>query len=90
MLRRGLELLAMLKQELAKIDAEDIHQLQHAWELPHRVWIAEVVPRRTHMPARYNVCSRSLHFEKRSILMSLAVRYRHALRKVLLRCRLFI
>jgi adenylylsulfate reductase subunit A len=46
-LNRGLELLAMLKEDLALLGAEDLHQLQRAWELHHRVWTAESVTRHT-------------------------------------------
>ena len=37
LLTRGLELLAMLKEDLDHLGAEDLHQLQRAWELQHRV-----------------------------------------------------
>ena len=37
LLTRGLEHLAMLKEDLDKLGAEDLHQLQRAWELQHRV-----------------------------------------------------
>jgi len=47
MLNRGLELLAMLKEDLDHIGAEDLHQLQRAWELHHRVWTSESVTRHT-------------------------------------------
>lgn len=47
MLRRGLELLAMLREDLEHIGAEDLHQLQRAWELHHRVWTAESVTHHT-------------------------------------------
>ncbi|NTV94064.1 MAG: adenylyl-sulfate reductase subunit alpha [Thiobacillus sp.] len=47
MLDRGLELLAMLKEDLAHIGAENLHQLQRAWELSHRVWTSESVLRHT-------------------------------------------
>jgi adenylylsulfate reductase subunit A len=47
MLNRGLELLAMLKEDLEHLGAEDLHQLQRAWELHHRVWTAESVTRHT-------------------------------------------
>jgi adenylylsulfate reductase subunit A len=47
MLTRGLELLSMLKADLDHIGAEDLHQLQRAWELNHRVWTAEAVLRHT-------------------------------------------
>ncbi|MBI5786084.1 MAG: adenylyl-sulfate reductase subunit alpha [Rhodocyclales bacterium] len=47
LLERGLELLAMLKEDLAHLGAEDLHQLQRAWELQHRVLTAEAVARHT-------------------------------------------
>ena len=47
MLNRGLELLTMLKEDLDHIGADDLHQLQRAWELQHRVWTAEAVLRHT-------------------------------------------
>ena len=47
MLNRGLELLAMLKEDLDHLGAEDLHQLQRAWELHHRVWTSESVIRHT-------------------------------------------
>ncbi len=47
MLNRGMELLTMLKEDLDHIGAEDLHQLQRAWELNHRVWTAEAVLRHT-------------------------------------------
>jgi adenylylsulfate reductase, subunit A len=47
MLNRGLELLTMLKEDLDHIGAEDLHQLQRAWELNHRVWTSEAVLRHT-------------------------------------------
>ena len=47
MLKRGLELLTLLREDLDHIGAEDIHQLQRAWELQHRVWTAEAVLRHT-------------------------------------------
>ncbi len=47
MLNRGLELLGMLKEDLAHIGADSLHQLQRAWELNHRVWTAESVMRHT-------------------------------------------
>ncbi|MGC8515702.1 MAG: adenylyl-sulfate reductase subunit alpha [Thermoplasmata archaeon] len=46
-LTRGLELLTMLKEDLQLLGAEDLHQLQRAWELVHRVWTAEAVIRHT-------------------------------------------
>lgn len=47
MLERGLELMTMLKEDLAHIGAENLHQLQRAWELNHRVWTSEAVLRHT-------------------------------------------
>jgi len=47
LLNRGLELLIMLKEDLEKLAAENLHQLQRAWELHHRVWTAEAVIRHT-------------------------------------------
>jgi adenylylsulfate reductase subunit A len=47
LLDRGLELLAMLKEDLLFLGAEDLHQLQRAWELHHRVLTAEAVARHT-------------------------------------------
>jgi adenylylsulfate reductase subunit A len=47
MLNRGLELLTMLKEDLDHIGATDLHQLQRAWELSHRVWTSEAVIRHT-------------------------------------------
>jgi adenylylsulfate reductase subunit A len=47
MLNRGLELMAMLKEDLAHLGAENLHQLQRAWELQHRVWTSEAVLRHT-------------------------------------------
>ncbi len=47
MLNRGLELLTMLKEDLERLGAEDLHQLQRAWELYHRVWTSESVIRHT-------------------------------------------
>src|ERR1041384_5612945 len=47
LLARGLELLTMLKEDLDHIGAEDLHQLQRAWELQHRVLASECVARHT-------------------------------------------
>ena len=47
LLERGLELLTMLKEDMAKIGAEDLHQLQRAWELHHRLLASESVTRHT-------------------------------------------
>src|SRR6185503_16150176 len=47
LLTRGLELLQMLKEDMAYIGAEDLHQLQRAWELQHRVLASEAVTQHT-------------------------------------------
>src|SRR5579862_6941491 len=47
LLNRGLELMTMLREDLAHVAAEDLHQLQRAWELQHRVTTAEAVLRHT-------------------------------------------
>src|SRR5207247_8653729 len=41
LLERGLELLAMLKEDMAHMGAEDLHQLQRTWELNHRLLASE-------------------------------------------------
>ena len=47
LLHRALENLAMLREDFASIGAADLHQLQRAWELDHRIWTAEAVVRHT-------------------------------------------
>jgi adenylylsulfate reductase subunit A len=47
LLNRGMELLTMLKEDLEHLGAEDLHQLQRAWELHHRVLTSEAVARHT-------------------------------------------
>lgn len=47
LLTRGLELLTMLKEDISRLGAEDLHQLQRAWELQHRVLASESVTRHT-------------------------------------------
>ena len=47
LLTRGLELLGMLKEDVAKLGAEDLHQLQRAWELQHRLLASECVTQHT-------------------------------------------
>ncbi len=47
LLTRGLELLSTLKEDLDKLGAEDLHQLQRAWELQHRVLASESVAQHT-------------------------------------------
>ncbi|MCX7013000.1 MAG: adenylyl-sulfate reductase subunit alpha [Candidatus Sumerlaeota bacterium] len=40
-LERGLELLGFLKEDSAKLAAEDLHELMRCWENVHRMWQAE-------------------------------------------------
>jgi adenylylsulfate reductase subunit A len=47
LLNRGLELLQMLTEDFENIGAENLHQLQRAWELQHRILTAEAVARHT-------------------------------------------
>ena len=47
LLKRGLELLLTLKEDADHLAAENLHQLQRAWELQHRIWTAEAVLRHT-------------------------------------------
>jgi len=47
LLEKGLSLLSMLKEDFSHVGAEDLHQLQRAWELNHRIWVAEAVIRHT-------------------------------------------
>ncbi|NKB75998.1 MAG: adenylyl-sulfate reductase subunit alpha [Gammaproteobacteria bacterium] len=47
LLLRGLELLATLHEDLEHIGAEDLHQLQRAWELRHRAIASECVVQHT-------------------------------------------
>ncbi len=47
LLNRGQELMDMLREDMEHIGAEDLHQLQRAWELRHRVLTAESVLRHT-------------------------------------------
>ena len=47
LLIRGIELLSMLREDLSYIGAEDLHQLQRAWELQHRVLASEAVAQHT-------------------------------------------
>jgi adenylylsulfate reductase subunit A len=47
LLTRGLELLGTLREDLDKIGAEDLHQLQRAWELKHRLLASESVTHHT-------------------------------------------
>ena len=47
MLTRGLELLGILEEDLKHVGAEDLHQLQRAWELNHRVLTSQSVAHHT-------------------------------------------
>jgi len=47
LLLRGLHLLATLHEDLEHIGAEDLHQLQRAWELKHRAIASECVTQHT-------------------------------------------
>jgi adenylylsulfate reductase subunit A len=47
MLTRGLELLGILEEDLEHVGAEDLHQLQRAWELNHRVLTSQSVAHHT-------------------------------------------
>jgi adenylylsulfate reductase subunit A len=47
LLNRSLELLDTLKEDAEHLGAEDLHQLQRAWELQHRIMTAEAVARHT-------------------------------------------
>jgi adenylylsulfate reductase subunit A len=47
LLDRGLELLGMLKEDMAHMGAEDLHQLQRTWELHHRLLASESVTHHT-------------------------------------------
>jgi len=47
LLTRGLEMLAMLREDMDHIGAEDLHQLQRAWELKHRLVASESVTHHT-------------------------------------------
>ncbi len=41
LLERGMELLTMLKEDSAKLAAENLHELMRCWENVHRMWQAE-------------------------------------------------
>ncbi len=41
LLEKGLELLKWLKEDMEKMGAQDLHELQRAWENYHRTWQAE-------------------------------------------------
>jgi adenylylsulfate reductase subunit A len=41
LLEKGLDLLAFLKEDSAKLAAPDLHELMRCWENIHRMWQAE-------------------------------------------------
>ena len=47
MLKRGIELLGTLQEDLEHVGAEDLHQLMRAWELKHRTITSECVAQHT-------------------------------------------
>ncbi|MGD2073804.1 MAG: adenylyl-sulfate reductase subunit alpha [Gammaproteobacteria bacterium] len=47
LLKRGLEHLKVLHEDLEQLGAEDLHQLQRAWELKHRAIASECVVQHT-------------------------------------------
>ncbi|MBT6273725.1 MAG: adenylylsulfate reductase subunit alpha, partial [Chromatiales bacterium] len=47
LLKRAVHLLKILQEDLEKIGAEDLHQLQRAWELKHRTIASECVVQHT-------------------------------------------
>ena len=47
MLKRALELLDWLQEDLEKVGAEDYHQLMRAWELKHRTLTSQCVTEHT-------------------------------------------
>jgi len=47
MLKRGLELLQWLQEDLENVGAEDYHQLMRAWELKHRALTSQCVTEHT-------------------------------------------
>jgi len=47
MLKRALELLEWLQEDLEKVGAEDYHQLMRAWELKHRALTSQCVTEHT-------------------------------------------
>jgi adenylylsulfate reductase, subunit A len=47
LLNQSLELLAMLTEDFEHVGAENLHQLQRAWELYHRILTGEAVARHT-------------------------------------------
>ena len=47
LLKKGIELLGVLQEDLEHIGAEDYHQLMRAWELKHRVLVSQCVAEHT-------------------------------------------
>jgi adenylylsulfate reductase subunit A len=47
LLNRGLQLLTTMEEDLEHIGAEDLHQLQRAWELKHRLLASQSVTHHT-------------------------------------------
>ena len=47
LLKKGMGLLLLLKEDLARLAAPSLHYLMRCWELHHRVWTAEAVLRHT-------------------------------------------
>ena len=41
LLKRGLELITMFREDLSHLAARDLHELMRCWELDHRAWVAE-------------------------------------------------
>jgi adenylylsulfate reductase subunit A len=41
MLKKGLEVLELFKEDLKKLGARDYHELLRCWELVHRTWTGE-------------------------------------------------
>ena len=41
LLTRGLELLTMLREDLQRLGARDLHELLRCWEVGHRAWVGE-------------------------------------------------
>ena len=46
-LKKGLELLGWLQEDLEHVGAEDYHQLMRAWELKHRTLTSQCVTEHT-------------------------------------------
>ena len=47
LLKKGIELLGILQEDLEHLGAEDLHQLMRAWELKHRTLTSECVAQHT-------------------------------------------